>query len=51
MNADPQFTAAAAAPETARVPRRVPLAEHAESLVRPARLRKALNRLAEESGA
>jgi 5-methyltetrahydropteroyltriglutamate--homocysteine methyltransferase len=50
MNADPQSTAAAA-PETTRVPRGVPRAEHAGSLVRPARLREALNRLAEQSGA
>jgi 5-methyltetrahydropteroyltriglutamate--homocysteine methyltransferase len=50
MNANPR-SAAATAPDTACAPRGVPRAEHVGSLVRPARLREALNRLAEQSGA
>jgi 5-methyltetrahydropteroyltriglutamate--homocysteine methyltransferase len=46
-NSDPT---AATAPQTAHVPRSVPRAEHVGSLVRPAGLREALNRLAERSG-
>jgi 5-methyltetrahydropteroyltriglutamate--homocysteine methyltransferase len=37
--------------ETAEEPRSIPRAEHIGSLVRPAQLREALNRLAEQSGA
>lgn len=38
-------------PKPAHTPRSLPRAEHVGSLVRPARLREALNRLAERSGA
>jgi 5-methyltetrahydropteroyltriglutamate--homocysteine methyltransferase len=48
MNADPQSSATP--PPVAVVPRSVPRAEHVGSLVRPAGLREALNRLAEQSG-
>ena len=41
---------AATAPQTAHAPRKIPRAEHIGSLVRPAGLREALNRLAERSG-
>jgi 5-methyltetrahydropteroyltriglutamate--homocysteine methyltransferase len=41
----------ASAQDAAPVPRSAPRAEHVGSLVRPARLREALNRLAEQSGA
>ena len=46
-NSDPT---AATAPHTAHLPRSIPRAEHIGSLVRPAGLREALNRQAEQSG-
>ena len=46
-NSDPT---AATAPQTAHLPRSIPRAEHIGSLVRPAGLREALNRQAEQSG-
>jgi 5-methyltetrahydropteroyltriglutamate--homocysteine methyltransferase len=49
MNADPETTEATV-PVGGRGPRRIPRAEHVGSLVRPARLRAALNRLAGQAG-